>query len=348
MMKRKMKTMNKAAPLAAALILTMAGCSEKAEAPAEQAMPAGTKMTVAMADIADMKAVAATITTRDAAAAPARIPGTLVALEVREGDRVKKGQRIALITDSRIGSEAEASRAQAVAAEAEAVRARAELARVEDLYRNNVYAKARLDQAVASARAAEAQARAARAQAAAGASVVGQGAILAPADGRILTADVPVGAVVAPGMTIATVTAGPPVLRLELPESLAGQIRVGSVVNVTDPAYAGARQGRITQVYPAISGGRIKADAALPGLSDQLVGRRLATAVEVGRRQAIVVPRTYVSTRFGLDYVDIATPGQGLSAVTVQTAPTGDPATIEILSGVRPGDVLFAAKGAGQ
>ena len=55
-------------------------------------------------------------------------------------------------------------------AQAEAARTNADLARIRDLYGQGVYAKARLDQAVAAARAADAQVAAARAQQ--GASVV--------------------------------------------------------------------------------------------------------------------------------------------------------------------------------
>src|SRR5690606_40737294 len=55
--------------------------------------------------IADMKAVGAEIATRDQAEVLARISGILTSLSVRAGDMVKKGQRIGLIVDSRLGYE---------------------------------------------------------------------------------------------------------------------------------------------------------------------------------------------------------------------------------------------------
>lgn len=311
-------------------------------------LPAGETLRLAPTDIADMKAVGAEIATRDQAEALARIPGTLTSLSVRAGDLVRQGQRIGMIVDARIGYETSAYGAQVAAAQAEAARASADLARIRDLYNNGVYAKARLDQAVAMARAADAQVAAARAQQGASASVAGQGVVLAPATGRVLRADIPAGSVVAPGMSIATVTAGPPLLRLMLPESVAGQIRVGARVIVTDESLpAGTREGTVTQVYPSVSGGQVRVDATLPGLDTSLVGRRIGASVEVGRRRAMVVPKRFIATRFGIDSVQVVSPDKQLSMVPVQVAATANAATVEILSGVAAGDTLFAPK-AGQ
>jgi len=334
--------------------LALSACGSKPEQEqASAALPAGDMVRLVPKEIADMKAVGAEIATRDQAEVLARIPGILTSLSVRAGDTVQKGQRIGMIVDSRLGYEASAYGAQAAAAQAEAARANADLARIRDLYANGVYAKARLDQAVAAARAADAQVAAARAQQGASASVAGQGAVIAPASGRVLRADIPAGAPVAPGMSIATVTAGPPVLRLMLPESVAGQVRPGARVIVDDPAFneggqnnagvpSGSHQGSVTQVYPAITGGQVRVDATLPGLSTQFIGRRVSASVEIGTRKALVVPRQFVTTRYGIDQVQVVGEGKRLSMVPVQIAPTADPAMVEILSGVSAGDTLFA------
>ena len=328
--------------VASIMALSACGAPDAGEQPSAK-LPAGERLALSPTEITDMKAVGAEITTRDSAEALARIPGTLVGLTVREGDAVQKGQQIGMIVDSRLGYETSALGSQVAAARAEADRANADLARVRDLYENRVYAKARLDQAVAAARAANAQLAAARAQQSASASVAGQGAVLAPATGRVLRADIPAGSVVAPGMSVATVTAGPPVLRLELPESLAGQIRVGAqLVVATGDLPEGSRHGQVMQVYPAVTGGRIRADATVPGLTADLVGRRIGVSIEVGRRKALTVPRRFVSTRYGIDQVDIITADRRLASVPVQIAPTVDPNKIEILGGVAAGDILFA------
>ena len=333
--------------LATAALLALAGCdTKKADAPVATAVPAGQQIRLVATDIPDMKTVSAEITSRDQADARARIPGTLVELKIRAGDSVSRGQRIGMVSDSRLGYESSAADAQVAAADAEAIRARADLGRIEDLYRNKVYAQARLDSAIATARAADARAAAARALQGARASVVGQGVVLAPASGRVLRADVPAGSVVSPGQSIATVTAGPPVLRLMLPESLAGGLRIGAPVTLADP-IDGARIGQIVQIYPAISGGQVKADASLPGLSEGFIGRRVGVAIETGRRRAIVVPRNFVSTRFGVDYVDVVA-GGAVSAVPVQITPLPGTGSVEILSGVGAGDTIFRAADAAK
>jgi RND family efflux transporter MFP subunit len=267
-------------------------------------------------------------------------------LHVRAGDSVARGQRIATVTDSRLGYEASAASAQVAAADAEALRARAELARIEDLYRNNVYAKARLDTAIAMASAADARAKAARAEQGARATGIDQGNVLAPARGRVLRADVPAGSVVSPGQSIATITAGPPVLRLMLPESLAAKLRIGAPVTLAEP-ISGARTGQIVQIYPAIAGGHVIADASVPGLSERFIGRRAGAGIETGRRTAVAVPRRFVSTRFGIDYVDVVA-GATVSAVPVQIAAVPGTETVEVLSGVGAGETIFRATGAAK
>jgi len=78
-----------------------------------------------------------------------------------------------------------------------------------------------------------------------------------------------------------------------------------------------------------------------------MVGRRVTARVAVGERQALVVPRRFVETSYGIDYVTIIVGKDATSRVPVQIAPTDDPARVEILSGAGKGDTLIAvARGA--
>jgi hypothetical protein len=131
-----------------------------------------------------------------------------------------------------------------------------------------------------------------------------------------------------------------------LPESLATSLRMGAPVTLTDP-IDGARTGQIVQIYPAISGGQVMADASLPGLSERFIGRRVGVALETGRRRAIVVPRRFVTTRFGVDYVDVVV-GSTISAVPVQVTAVPGTDSVEVLSGVGAGDTILHAAGAAK
>lgn len=320
----------------------LAGCgreSAPAAAPATQAA-SGERLVVASSVISDLKPVAATVTTRRMGEARARIGGTLVKLAVKEGDVVREGQLLALVADPRLQLETRGYAAQTAAAAAQAQRAQADLQRVRTLYDKGIYAKARLDQAEADAKSAEGALAAARAQQAASAELNAQGAILAPASGRVLHADVPVGSVVTAGQTVVTVTAGEPLLRLELPEGEAAALREGDQIRIDPRDLPGATAGSIVQVYPAVTQGLVTADIAAPGLSTDLVGRRVRVMVRVGERPAITVPQRFVATRYGVDYVRVLDRAGHASDVAIQLAPGPEPARVEVLSGLANGDVI--------
>lgn len=325
--------------------LALSGCGSDPAPTQPVAAVQGATLILQPSTVTDWKDVGAQVTSVDMADARARIPGILESLTVREGDLVRKGQVIGRVVDNRLGYEGAAYGAQTAAAQAQVAQAEAELARVQYLHANGVYAQARLDQAEAAARAARAQVAAARAQQSAVGAVAGQGAVIAPSSGRVLVAQVPAGSAVAPGTSIATITSGPMVLRLELPETLAGKVRVGSAVLATglaDEAKAAAPRATVSRVYPAVTGGQMAADVQMPGLASNMVGRRVTARVAVGERQALVVPRRFVETSYGIDYVTIRVGKDAASRVPVQIAPSDDPARVEILSGVAAGDTLVA------
>ena len=324
-----------------ALTLALVACSRgepEAKAPAQA--PVAGRIKVEGRPVQDLKPVSAELTTRDMAEARSRIGGLLVSLSVKEGDLVRRGQPIALVRDDRIGLLTGAYDAQAAAAAAEAARAEADLGRIRTLFDQGVYARARLDQAEAQAKAARAQLAAARAQRAASAELGAQGAILAPASGRVLVADVPPGSVVTAGQSVARITAGPPVVRLELPEGQARTLRLGDTVQVSIDSAATSTPGIISQIYPSVVAGQVVADVTAAGLPQDLVGQRATVMVRVGERRALVVPRRYVSTRYGIDYVRLVRADGAASDTPVQTraGPTAD--ELEILSGLKAGDIL--------
>lgn len=319
------------------LALPLASCGSPDEPAQAAKAPAGPRLVLTVQETTSWQDVSAEIATVDQAQVLARIAGILTTLTVREGDMVTKGQAIGRIVDSQLGYQAGAFGAQAAAAQAQAAQAQSELARVRYLYQNGVYAKARLDQAEAVAAAANAQIRAARAQQAAVGAVAGQGVVTAPAAGRVLRADVPAGSPVAPGMAIAVITAGPTIVRLEMPESLADKVHAGSRVTAT-----GLQPGRVIKLYPSITAGKITADVDMPGIDSRLIGRRVAARVETGTRKALLVPAAYVSSRFGIDYVTLLAKDGSAAEVPVQIGTGGEAGKVEILSGANAGDTLVA------
>lgn len=322
--------------------LLLASCSQPpAKVPtAETAPPAG-RLRVESKPVDDTRYVPATLTTRDMAEARARISGTLARLLVRAGDEVSRGQLIATVRDDRIGLRTSGYDAQVSAAAAQVAAAQSELARTRDLFSHGVYAQARLDQVEAQARSADGALASVRAERAASADQGAQGAIYAPASGKVLIADVPSGSVVMAGDTVARITAGPVIVRIEVPEAVAGALHLGDNVRLApDELETAASWGTITQIYPLVTDGEVVAEVTAGGLSRDLIGRHVRAQIRVGERQALVIPRRYVVTRFGIDYVRLVARDGTVSETPVQTTdgPTAD--QVELLSGVRAGDVL--------
>tara|TARA_R110002167_G_scaffold67405_5_gene190537 strand:- start:4154 stop:5206 length:1053 start_codon:yes stop_codon:yes gene_type:complete len=335
-----------AAATLAGLILTVAACGPASPTPEAGTAPAASGgHVVAARTIADMKPVAGEVTTRDMGMATARIGGTLVRLTVREGATVRAGQVIGVVRDDRINLQTAGYDAMVRAAEAEAVRARADLARTQTLFDRGIYAQAKLDQVAAAARAAEGNLQAAQAQRAASAESGSQGAILAPTAGRVLKADVPLGSVVMPGQSIATVTSGPLVVRVQLPEGQARALSVGTRVEMTPDGPGGDTvTAAVAQIYPAVDAGQVVADIDASGLDASLIGRRIGVRLPVGERRAIVIPASDVVTRFGVDYVRLIR-GGSVADSPVQIAPGPTAAEVEVLSGLVAGDRIAAPTG---
>jgi RND family efflux transporter MFP subunit len=329
--------------LAALALLGACGRPEPAaETPAPQRLE---QLVVQRASAPDYKTVSAVLTSRDVGDARARIGGTLNRLLVRDGDQVRRGQVVAIISDQRLALEAQAGAAGVAAAEATAERARADQGRFQVLFDRGFLSQARMDQVNAETRAAEAQLRAARSQGGALSEANSQGRVLAPADGRVTRAPIPRGAVVMPGEVVVAIATGARVVRLELPEAQAGFVREGQEIRILDVVDGGeARTVRVRQVYPAIENGRVMADLDAQSLEGEFVGARVRVLIPAGERDAIVIPARYIETRYGVDYARLVRAGGAVidapvqrgSAVPTEAAPDG----VEILSGLEPGDVI--------
>lgn len=327
---------------------SLTACSENSGSPpTTEAAANGPVITIAPQTIPDYRMVAAVVTNRDIGDARARIGGRLTEVRVREGDDVRPGQVVAVITDERVSLEAQAATASVSAAEAAATQARDDLARSKRLFASSAISAAALEAAQAKSDTADAELRAARAQAGAARAIIKQGEVTAPSAGKVTRIPTPRGSIVMPGEVVVAISAGGRVVRIELPEAESANLDEGGQIRMVDDTGNVLGTATIRQVYPAVAGGRVKADLEAPGFEDRLVGARVRVLVPAGERTAIVIPAGYVVTRYGADYVRVSQAGGASIEVPVQKGPPAPtdaiPDGVEILSGLRPGDQVLPA-----
>jgi RND family efflux transporter MFP subunit len=289
----------------------------------------------------DRKAVIATVQSVRDVQARARINGTVTLLNVREGDEVKAGDKIALIGDAKLGLQNQGLAARYQAAQAAATKAKLDFARVDELRKAGFATQAKFDESRAALQMAENALEAAGAEQKVVLQQASEGAVLAPSAGRVLRVPVTLGSVVMAGEVIAALSQENYVLRLELPERHAKYLHVGDGVLIA-PRGIGEektdawRTGTVKLVYPEIKDGRVMADVTSDGGDDYFVGERARVLLPTGRREALFVPTKALIKRGGVPTVLLAGGGE----VAVQTGlPEGE--ATEILGGLNDNDTVI-------
>ena len=286
--------------------------------------------------VPEWKAVYGRVEARDTLAARARVGGTLVSLDVSEGDAVKGGQRIAVVRDDKIDFQVSALDAQLKALAAQLQNAEGELVRGQTLVEKGVTTSQRLDQLRTQVDVFRNQIAATEAQRQVVVQQGAEGDVLAPNDGKVLTVPVTKGSVVMAGETVATLGGGGFYLRLSIPERHAALLEAGASLAVE--TADGALEGRLAKIYPQIEGGRVTADVEVADLPTDFVDARVLVRVPVGTRQAILVPASALASRSGIDTLRISSNGVESDRTVVLGERHGD--DVEILSGLSAGDAV--------
>jgi RND family efflux transporter MFP subunit len=295
---------------------------------------------------ADEKAVFATVESVRTVPARTRIGGTLVELTVKEGDAVKEGRVLANVSDEKLALQIGSLDAQILALEAQLAQAKIDLDRAKELVARGTIPKARLDETQTAFNVASNNLKARKAERSVLQEQVAQGRVLAPTGGRVLTVPVTVGTVVLAGEPVATIAVRNFVLRLRVPERHARFLKAGDTVRIDgeELGQSGAKFGTIRLVYPQIEDGRVVADADVAAIGDYFVGERIRVWVSAGKRDSIIVPSSFITTRFGVDYARLRKDAKTTIDVPVQRGrdvPRPDmPDALEILSGLQAGDRL--------
>ena len=296
-------------------------------------------LTVALRPVTDWKAVYGQIEPQTRLPARARLGGTLVSLNVAEGDRVEAGKVLARVVDEKLELRLRSIDAQLQALQSQLANAESELERGEALLQRGVTTAQRLDALRTQVAVLGGQIEANRAERSVVEQQASEGDVLAPITGLVLTVPAAAGAVVMPGEEVATLAGGGFFLRLAIPERHARALAEGDEI-VIDGAGDSAT-GRIARIYPQIDNGRVSADVAVEGLSDAFVAARVLVRLAIGRRDALLVPQEAITTRAGLDFVTMDAPQRGDRVVMLgQSHELDGIIHREVLSGLNVGDTV--------
>ncbi|HCL66573.1 MAG TPA: efflux transporter periplasmic adaptor subunit [Rhizobium sp.] len=289
--------------------------------------------------VPEWKAVYGRVEARDSVPARARIGGTLIELKVTEGDSVTTGDIIATVKDDKIDFQIAAIDAQLSGLKASMENAQSELARGEELIKRGVTTAQRLDALRTQVDVVRNQIAAAEAQRSVVVQQGKEGSVLAPATGKVLSVPVTRNAVIMAGEPVATIGGGGFFLRLAIPERHADLLKENATIEI-DSGNGKNSTGRLAKIYPEIDSGRVIADVEVDDLPTTFVNKRLLVRLPVGEREALFVPQSALTSRYGVDYVTVKSGDTTIERAVVTAKPvTRDGvAMTEILTGINAGD----------
>lgn len=271
-----------------------------------------------------------------------KLMGSVTRVLVQEGDRVGRGALMAQIDARDVNAKRVQVEASVRAAEAVHQDAMVQAARFRALYADSAATRYQLEQAETGLARAEAGLNAARAAGAEVAAVEDYAEIRAPFPGLVTRRYADPGAFVAPGAPVVEVQRDDRLrLSATLPPSAARGLRAGLVLQ----ASVEGREvlATIEGVVPAPAGAVYTVNAIVPNSAGALLAGSAATLrVPQGQRRTILLPTTAIHREGDLTGVRIQTPaGSELRFVKLADGATPGAGLVEVLSGLRVGDVLL-------
>ena len=340
---------------------TLVGCSGERETvnAAPETVSNVSVISVQVATAPDVVEAVGTLRAAETSQLAAQMMGAIVEIRVHEGDRVQRGQVLAVIDDAQPRAALDRAAAVDLAAQQEITASESDLALAESTFtryqtlfdKKSVSPqefdeiKARYQGAQARremARAGQSQAKAALQQAR---TALSYAHIVAPFDGLVTEKKVDVGTLASPGMPIFTVE-DLRRYRLEatVNESDLRYVRQGQQVSVSVDAL-GDRQfkGKVAEIVPAADSANrsflVKVEMPSdPALRSGLFGRAQFTR---GERTALMIPHDSVIERGQLQGIYVLDQNRiaSLRYITLGKPAEGQ---VEVLAGLQAGEMLVA------
>lgn len=351
-------------PLAVVLAGGLSGCSSEPQpvAAAPETVHNASVLQVQRADVPDLLEAVGTVRAAQTSQLASQMAGTIVEIRVHEGDRVRRGQVLAVIDDAqpraaldRAVAAENAAGQELAASDSDLALAQSTLKRYQNLYDKKSVSpqefdevKARYQAAVAHrdmTQAGQAQAKAALAQAH---SSFSYAHIVAPFDGVITEKKADPGTLASSGLRIFSIE-GSGHYRLEatVNENDLRFVKMGQQVPVVVDALQNPElKGKVTQIVPTADPGSrsflVKIDLPADAqLRSGLFGRAQFSR---GQRSSFVIPRTAVVERGQLQGVYVLDQNKIAALRYVTLGKTSGPG-VEVLAGLQEGERFVAQPG---
>ncbi len=229
----------------------------------------------------------------------------LAEVRVNVGDRVKRGQLLARLSDETVQAERAQIRAALAEAEATLADANANAERARKLEKSGAISAQQIEQYLTAAQTARARLQAQRARLQAEEVRLGNTRIVAPDDGVISSRMATMGSVVQPGTELFRLIRGARLeWRAELPAADLARVRPGQLAHV-HAAEGTTIEGRVRVVAPTVDPqtrmGIVYVDLPVP--SPARAGVFARGEIELGSSAALTVPQSAVALREGFAYV---------------------------------------------
>ena len=278
----------------------------------------------------------------------AQVPGAVVELNVKAGDRVQAGQLLLRIDARAADQTAAASNAQVQAARAALDVATREYERQKQLHQKKYISQAALERAESEFKATSAQVAAQMAQAGAARTQTGLHTVRAPYAGVVAEVPVALGDMAMPGRPLLTLY-DPAAMRVTaaLPQSVAGALQAGALPRIELPGLStvsATPQPLRAQLLPVVDAAthtvQLRADLppGLPGVVPGLYARVwLPVPATTGAPATLAVPRSAVVRRAELTALYVLDPA-GVPALRQVRLGRSQGDRVEVLAGLAAGE----------
>ena len=230
---------------------------------------------------------------------------SIVDIRANVGDRVRKGQVLALLQSDIVAAELGQAKAGLVEAQAIQAEAKANADRARQVQKSGALSAQQVAQYLTAEQTAAAKVAALKAQVKSAEIRLAQSRIIAPDDGTITARSATLGAVVSPGNELFRLIRGDRLeWRAELPAAEIARIKPGQIVTLS--ANGNNRiSGKVRIVAPTVEqqtrNGLIYVD--LQETADARAGMFARGEIETGKAEMLALPQTAVLLRDGFSYV---------------------------------------------